>query len=332
MAQDELLSADELSALLDAAPAGESAVRAAGEARPYDLSCRLPSQDGADLPALARVTEYFCEGMGRSLTRYLGRDTLVSMRGSQTREFRDFVHALPERASVRGLDLAPLTGAGVLVIEPALLFTVVESFFGGGRASQAPSNRDLTPTERRMLGKLLELLVPELQAAWAPVLPLSLGVAASDVDPLLVSLLDPAELVLVHSFEVALLGGGGEFHLALPMSTLQGVWPALRSGTQVSNGDDGAWRGAMQARVRAVPLPLRGVVARRRSTLRQVMAFQVGDVLTFERADSALLEVAGRALFAGEFGVCNGNNAVSVTRRLPRSPADTPADNAGDPF
>ena len=116
MARDELLSADELSALMDAAPDRGGATPATGEARPYDLTCRVPSQDGADLPALARVTEYFCEGMGRSLTRYLGRDALVSMRGSQTREFRDFVHALPERASVRGLDLAPLTGAGVLVI------------------------------------------------------------------------------------------------------------------------------------------------------------------------------------------------------------------------
>jgi flagellar motor switch protein FliM len=295
------------------------------------LTCRVRAQDGADLPALARITEYFCEGMTRSLTRYLGRDTLVSMRGSQVREFRDFVHALPERASVRGLDMSPLAGSGVLVLEPALLFTVVESYFGGGRVSSLPSSRDLTPTERRMLGNLLDLLLPELQAAWTPVLPLSPGVAPSDVDPLLVSLVDPAEMVLVQSFEVALLGGGGDFHLALPMSELQGVWPALRAGAPAVVPDDSAWRAALQARVMNTTLSVRGVVARRQSSLRQVLALQVGEVLTFERADGAQLQVAGKPLFVGEFGVFNGNNAVSVTGAVPSAAAGRASGDHGEP-
>lgn len=329
MAQEELVSQDELSALLDAAPS--AAVRSAGGGvEPYDLTCRIPNQDSADLPALARITEYFCEGFSQSLTRYLGRDTLVSMRGAQTREFRDFVHSLPERASVRGLEMAPLAGSAVLVLEPSLLFTVVESFFGGGRASAPPSSRDLTPTERRMLGNLLDLLLPELQAAWAPVVPLRLGVAASDTDPLLVSLVDPAEMVLVHSFEVALLGGGGDFHLALPLSTLQDVWPALRSGAPAVVPDDTGWRAALKGRVLKSPLSVRAVVARKQTTLGQVLAFQVGDVLDFERGESARLAVDGRALFEGEFGACNGNNAVSVTRRLRRPTPTELVTNEGD--
>ncbi|MGE0809754.1 MAG: flagellar motor switch protein FliM [Immundisolibacter sp.] len=328
MARDELLSQDELSALLDAAPAARTSTGAAAE--PYDLTCRVPVLDGADLPALTRITEYFCEGLTRTLTRYLGRDTLVSLRGSRAREYRDLVHSLPERASVRGLDIAPLAGSGVLVLEPALLFTVVESFFGGGRASPPPGSRDLTPTERRMLGNLVDLLLPELQAAWAPVLPLAPAVAASDVDPLLVSLIDPAELVLVQSYEVALLGGGGDFHLALPMSALQGVWPALRAGTPAAVPDDSGWRAALRGRVMDAPLPLKAVVARRQSTLRRVLALEVGEVLTFERGDGALLEAAGKPLFAGEFGVFNGNNAVSVTGRVRRPAAEGAPGNEGE--
>ena len=319
MAGDELLSDDELSALLDAAPAAPRP--AGGSAQPYDLTCRVPALDGADLPALSRITEYFCEGMTRGLTRYLGRDALVTVSSSQVREYRDFVHSLPERASVRGLAMAPLAGSGVLVLEPALLFTAVECFFGGGRASPPPGSRDLTPTERRMLGNLVDLLLPELQAAWAPVLPLSLAVAQSDVDPLLVSLIDPADLVLVQSYEVALLGGGGDFHLALPMSALQDVWPALRAGAPAAVPDDSAWRAALRGRVLETPLALKAVVARRQSSLRRVLALQVGEVLTFERGDGARLEVAGKPLLQGEFGVFNGNNAVSVTGRVRRPAA-----------
>ncbi|MFZ5491908.1 MAG: flagellar motor switch protein FliM [Pseudomonadota bacterium] len=329
MARDELLSEDELSALLDAAPAAARA-SASGAAEPYDLTSRMAALDGADLPALDRITEYFCEGMTRSVTRYLGRDTLVSLRGSQVREYRDFVHSLPERASVRGLDIPPLAGCGALVLEPALLFTVVESFFGGGRASSPPSQRDLTPTERRMLGNLVDLLLPELQVAWTPVLPLTPAVAASDVDPLLVSLIDPAELVLVQSFEVALLGGGGDFHLALPISALQSVWPALRAGAPAAAPDDSAWRAALRGRVMDTRLPLKAVVARRQSTLRRVLALQVGEVLTFERGDGAQLQVAGKPLLTGEFGVFNGNNAVSVTGRVPRPAAGGAQGNEGE--
>ena len=311
MASDDLVTPDELSALLDAAPPRAGA----GGAEPYDLAARLPAQDSDDLPALTRITEHFCEGFTRSLSRYLGRDALVSARGWQLREYRDFVHSLPERASVRGLDLAPLPGNGVLVLEPALLFTVVESFFGGGRATMPSTNRDLTPTERRMLGNLLDLLLPDLKAAWSPLLELSLGVAPSDVDPLLVSLIDPVEMVLVQRFEVALLGGGGDFHLALPMSALQGIWPALRAG-KTQPADDSAWRAALRARLLDSSLTLRAEVARRQSTLRRVLTLQVGEVLIFERPDGARLVAEGRPLFVGEFGVSNGNNAVSVTGRL----------------
>jgi flagellar motor switch protein FliM len=327
MAHEELVSQEELSALLDAAPAVPPGARGI---EAYDLGSRVPAQDGTDLPALTRITEYFCEGMTRNLTRYLGRDTLVTARGSQVREFRDFVHALPERVNVRGLAMAPLAGSAVLVLEPALLFTVVESFFGGGRASAPPGTRDLTPTERRMLGKLLDVILPELQAAWAPVLPLSLAVADSDVDPLLVSLIDPAEMVLVLGFEVALLGGGGDFHLALPMSALQAVWPALRAGTPAAPTDDSAWQAALKVRVLESQLSLKAVVARRQSTLRQVLTLQVGDVLTFERGDGACLTAEGKPLIAGEFGVLNGNNAVSVTGRVPRAATVRVKGNPGD--
>jgi hypothetical protein len=45
------------------------------------------------------------------------------------------------------------------------------------------------------------------------------------------------------------------------------------------------------------PRPLKAVVARRQSTLRRVLALEVGEVLTFERGDGALLEAAGKPLF-----------------------------------
>ncbi len=321
VADAELVSQAELSALLDSAPTAKRPGRGGGIA-PYDLTDRVPLQDGTDLPAMTRVTEYFCEGFSRALSAYLGRETLVSARGVQVQEFREFVHALPARSSIRGLEMAPLTGSAVLALDPSLMFAVVESFFGGGRPKSGPANRDLTPTERRMLGTVLDLLVPELQAAWAPVLPLRLSVTDSDVDPLLVSLIDPAEMVLVHSYEVAVLGGGGDFRLAIPLAALQSVWPTLRAGVAAKVPDDSGWRTALTARVLHSPLSMRAVVAQKTSSLRQVLAMRAGDVLVFDRADNARLEVAGRALFAGEFGVSNGSNAVSVTGRIRRPGAD----------
>ncbi|WP_372717441.1 flagellar motor switch protein FliM [Immundisolibacter sp.] len=318
MADDELVSPAELSALLDSAPTAAKRPGRGGGVEPYDLTDRMPLQDGTDLPALQRVTEYFCEGLSRALTVYLGRETLVSSRGAQTQEFREFVHGLPARASICGLEMAPLACSAALALDPSLIFAVVESFFGGGRATPGPANRDLTPTERRMLGSLLDLLIPELQAAWAPVLPLQMSVASSDVDPLLVSLIDPAEMVLVHSYEVAVLGGGGDFRLAIPLPALQGVWPTLRGGVPAKAPDDSGWRSALTSRVLQSPLSMRAIVAEKVSSLRQVLGLQTGDVLVFDRDENARLEVDGRALFIGEFGVSNGSNAVSVTRRLKR--------------
>ncbi|MGK2942234.1 MAG: hypothetical protein ACSLFJ_11230 [Immundisolibacter sp.] len=73
MADDELVSPAELSALLDSAPTATKRPARGGGVEPYDLTDRMPLQDGTDLPALQRVTEYFCEGLSRALTVYLGR-------------------------------------------------------------------------------------------------------------------------------------------------------------------------------------------------------------------------------------------------------------------
>ena len=86
--------------------------------------------------------------------------------------------------------------------------------------------------------------------------------------------------------------------------------------------DDSGWRSTLTTRVLQSPLSMRAIVAEKVSSLRAVLGLQVGDVLVFDRDENARLEVAGRALFAGEFGVSNGSNAVSVTRRLKRSGTD----------
>ena len=61
-----------------------------------------------------------------------------------------------------------LRGYSTVVIEPGMIFSSLDSFFGGfGKAVvQLPPGRLFTPTENRIIKLILDILFRSLREAW----------------------------------------------------------------------------------------------------------------------------------------------------------------------
>jgi flagellar motor switch protein FliM len=310
MATNDLLSQDEIDALLHGVDAGAVETESDEPVDPNQVSAYdFASQDRivrCGLPTLEMINERFARYFRTSLFNMLRRNADISVSGVQMLKFGEFVHSLFMPTSLNLVRVAPLRGKGLCVLDPKLVFSVVDNFFGGGgRFHTKIEGRDFTPTEIRVIQMLLERAFGDLQMAWQPVLDIEFSYVGSEVNPQFANIVSPSEVVVVTTFNIDLEAGSGDFYICMPYSMLEPIRDLLDAGVQSDRGErDERWELAMKDEVMGAQVELSTVLGKTSLTLRQLSSLQVGDIIPIEVLDRI-------ELLAEEMPVCNGSLGVS---------------------
>ncbi|MCD9126203.1 flagellar motor switch protein FliM [Luteimonas sp. C4P040a] len=319
MMSNELLSQDEIDALLhgvDSGAVGTDAPAAPGEVRPYDFARQGRVVRGR-LPGLDAVNERFALAFKAGLFNLLRRSCELTIRGVDVVRFDEYMHSLPQPANLNVIQARPLRGNALVVFEPRLVFTVVDNFFGGGgRFPAKVAEREFTPTEQRIVQLMLRQVFADMTTAWLPVQALEFTHTGTESNPLQVELIDPRDHIVISRFSIALDGGGGDLHIALPYKMLEPLRDHLEAtGPRRQRSDsDETWARHLRAGVEAAALELSVSLAHRQISLRELSRLKVGDVIPIELARPVQMEVESTPMFEGEFGTHNGFNALKVTQ------------------
>ena len=186
------ISEEEVSALLEK-NSGETA-------RPYDFTAQRINR--MQLPLLEVICKSFAERAGASLSSLLGRDASLQFTSLESAKSADLQASLPAPASLAIVRLKPLPGVAFISVEPALLLTLLDGFFGGsGRAATDPQAA-IAPAAQRFLALMVRSLAADMTVAWAPVTPVELELVKQEINPRLVQLGAPNEALLVAKFTV----------------------------------------------------------------------------------------------------------------------------------
>lgn len=318
----EILSQDEIDALLDGVDSGDvdtQPVAQPGEVMPLDLASQDRIVRGR-LPTLEMINERFARHFRVSLFNMLRRSPELSVVGVESLKFSEYMHKLYVPTNLNLVRVKPLRGTALIVFEPRLVFAVVDNFFGGdGRYRAKIEGREFTPTEMRVVQLLLNAAFADLAEAWGPILEVEFEYLQSEVNPHLATIVSPTEVVVVSRFRVELEGGGGDVHVTLPYSMIEPVREQLNAGVQSDRGDhDDRWARSMKQQLESAEVSIAGVLARPRVSLRELLALQPGDVIPIGVPRQTELEVEGISSYRGEFGVSGGNNAVRIEDLLLR--------------
>ena len=160
----------------------------------------------------------------------------------------DLQAALPVPASLAVVRLKPLPGFAFVSVEPDLLLTLLDGFFGGsGRATSDPLAA-IAPAAQRFLALMLRSLAADLAAAWTPVTPVEFELVKQETNPRLVQLGAPQESILVLKFTVEFGARSGRMDWLLPEALLAPVREALAAdGGQTALRKQEAWGPALTA-------------------------------------------------------------------------------------
>jgi flagellar motor switch protein FliM len=302
------ISDEEVSALLE--KNGADAVR------PYDFAAQRINR--MQLPLLEVVSKSFAERAGASLSTLLGRDATMQFTSLESAKSADLQAALPVPASLAVVRLKPLPGLAFVSVEPGLLLTLLDGFFGGsGRATVDPQAA-IAPAAQRFLALMLRSFAADLTAAWAPVTPLELELVKQETNPRLVQLGAPLEALLVVKFTVEFGARSGRIDWLLPEVLLAPVREALAAdGGQRTLLSQEAWAPALTAALQDAELDTRAVLAQAQISLRELVRLSPGDIIPIEPPQQATLFAGNVPLYRGRFGVSQGRNALKI---LPGAP------------
>lgn len=317
MASNDLLSQDEIDALLHGVDSGdievETDVQGDGGARVYDFATQDRIVRGR-LPTLEMINERFARHFRTSLFGLLRRSADIAVAGVQLLKFSEFVHTLYAPTSLNLVRVAPLRGKALCVLDPRLVYSVVERFFGGsGRFVAKVEGRDFTPTENRVIEMLLGLVFKDLREAWRPVLEVDFTRLGAEVNPQFANIVSPSEIVVVTAFSIEIESGGGDMYITFPYAMLEPIRELLDAGVQTDNGDrDERWGRALKDEVMAAKVELAAAFAETTVSVRELAELQPGDIIPIDMPELVDVTIAGIGVFQGRLGASRGTYAIQV--------------------
>jgi flagellar motor switch protein FliM len=137
-----------------------------------------------------------------------------SLASAEHLTFREFLDRLPEKAYLASCDLAPVGATGVLQLDFAIAFPIIDVMLGGeGKSGEI--TRDITEIEEQVLEGVVRIMCRELQTAWQAIA-LEFNFGARQQLLQTQRLMPPEEKNLCLSFEIKMSETRGTLNLAIP--------------------------------------------------------------------------------------------------------------------
>ncbi|MGE0115368.1 MAG: flagellar motor switch protein FliM [Steroidobacteraceae bacterium] len=329
MTSQEILNQDEIDALIHGVDNG--AVKTEqdgdpGEARPYDFATQVRIVRGR-MPTLEMINERFARLFRISLFNMLRRSPEISVAPIQMNKFAEYVHSLHVPTNLNLITVKPLRGTGLLILEPKLVFAIVDNFFGGTGRHAKIEGREFTATEYRIIHMILKNAFTDMKEAWSHVFKLDFEYQNSEINPHFANIVSPTEIVVVTKFHIELDGGGGDLHLTVPYSMIEPLREVLDAGMQSDRVEhDERWLQSMREEIEDAEVELSLNLGRSRITVGELMNLKAGDILPTDFDGKAVMLVEEVPLFKGTFGASRGQQAIKLESRIQRnrpSPIDS---------
>ena len=155
---------------------------------PYDLTLQDLIIRGR-MPTFEIIHDRFVRMFRITLSGALRKPVDVSIRSTQLVKFGDFLKQLPVPSSLNLFGMRPLGGAGIIVLETRLVFTLLDIFYGGtGVLEVTAEGRDFTPIEQRLIKRVAVSALEDLQTAWKPVFPVNVDYLRTEINPQFVAI------------------------------------------------------------------------------------------------------------------------------------------------
>ncbi|MDX2218586.1 MAG: flagellar motor switch protein FliM [Burkholderiales bacterium] len=317
---NDILSQDEVDALLKGVTGETDAPEATADGdgvRDYNLAKQERIVRGR-MPTLEIINERFARLLRIGLFNFMRRSPEIDVGPVKVQKYSEFVRNLVVPTNLNLVALKPLRGNALFVFDPSLVFAVVDNLFGGdGRFHTRVEGRDFTPTEQRIIQRMLQVVFENYEKSWAPVHPLKFEYLRSEMHTQFANIATPTEIVVVVEFAIELGSAGGSLHVCMPYAALEPIRDLLYSSIQADNAEpDRRWLRMLSKQVQLADVDLTVDFAEKDIRVGDLMKLKVGDVIGLDIPPTVTAKVDGVPIFECRYGVHRNQYAIKVDKVL----------------
>jgi flagellar motor switch protein FliM len=320
----QILSQDEVDALLQGITGESQKLEAEEEPtsgiRDYDLASQERIVRGR-MPTMEVVNERFARNIRIGLFNLIRKSPEVSIGSIKVQKFSAFLREIVVPTNFNLVSVKPLRGSGLVVCEPNLVFAVIDALFGGqGKYHTRIEGRDFSPTELRVILRLVETIIAEYRRAWSGIYPLELEYSRSEMQPQFANIATPSEIVVATAFTLEIGETSGSVHFCIPYSTLEPIRDVLYSTTQGDSSEpDRRWINLLKHQIQAAEVELVAELGHAPATVEQLLSFKPGDFVELDLEPVIQAKVDGVPVFDCHYGTSNGRYAIKIEQLVTSS-------------
>ncbi|WP_419898094.1 flagellar motor switch protein FliM [Roseomonas sp. USHLN139] len=275
------------------------------------------------LPMLEIVFDRLVRIMSTSLRNFTSDNVEVSIEGITSLRFGDYLNTIPLPAMLVVFKAEQWDNYGLVVVDSALIYSVVDVLLGGRRGTTAMriEGRPYTTIERGLIERLTEVVLADLSDAFGPLAEVDFRFERLEVNPRFAAISRPSNAAVLARLRVDMESRGGQLQLLLPYATLEPVRELLLQQFMGEKfGRDSIWETHLAEELRQTEVALDVVLDEQTMPLTDVVQLRVGDLITLGVGPGApvRLRCGDTSLFEGQVGGRKGRLAVRIDRALPR--------------
>jgi flagellar motor switch protein FliM len=275
------------------------------------------------LPMLEIVFDRLVRIMSTTLRNFTSDNVEVSIDGITSLRFGDYLNSIPLPAMLAVMQAQEWDNSGLLVVDSAMIYSVVDVLLGGrrGTAAMRVEGRPYTTIERTLIERLIGVVLNDLSEAFAPLCQVHFRFDRLEVNPRFAAISRLSNAAVLAKLRVDMEDRGGRIELLLPYATLEPVRELLLQQFMGERfGRDSIWETHLAEELRHTEVTLDAVLDEQTMSLTNALGFKVGDRLMLNVAPGApvRLRCGDVELFEGTPGRRKGRLSVRIDRALPR--------------
>ena len=316
---DSFLSQDEIDRLLNADTESPDDLHGSmGDAgiKPYDPNTQR-RVIRERLHSLEIINERFARQFRMGLFNLLRRSSDITAGNIKIQPYHEFARNLPVPTNLNLLHLNPLRGTALMAFSSGLVFMAVDNLFGGdGRFPTKADGREFTPTEQRVIHRMLTMAREAYEFAWGSIYKIKTEYIRSEIQVKFTNITSsPNDVVVTTPFSVEIGSHRGEFNICIPFSTIEPLRELL-SNPPMDNSrhEDSEWRSILASQMRETELELVAQFADINTRLSNVMKMKKGDIIPLDKQEFIEANVGSVPVFTAKYGSVNNQYALKVDR------------------
>jgi flagellar motor switch protein FliM len=275
------------------------------------------------LPMLEVVFDRLVRMMSTSLRNFTSDNVEVSLDNITSIRFGDYLNSIPLPAMLSVFKAEEWDNYGLLVVDSALIYSVVDVLLGGrrGTAAMRIEGRPYTTIERNLVERMVSVVLSDLSASFDPLSPVTFRFDRLETNPRFATIARPANAAILARLRIDMEDRGGRLELLLPYATLEPVRELLLQMFMGEKfGRDSIWESHLAGELWNTEVQMDAVLDEVMISLRDVLNWQVGSRVLLNASPSSSVEMrCGEIpMFVGKMGRTGGSIAIRVDRQKKR--------------